>query len=861
MRTGSACLCVAVVLAGVVLSPRRNGVSGITKQEKLLYRDKVVEMFYHAYDSYMTYAYPADELMPLTCKGRVRGRDKGRGDIDHALGRFSLTLIDTLDTLAVIGAVDDFNTAVRAVIRDVTFDSDLVVSVFETNIRVLGGLLGGHFAAESLKAQGHPQLSWYEGQLLAMAEEVGQRLLPAFNTTTGLPYPKVNLRHGMAFAVTDTTTCTACAGTMLLEFAALSRATGNPEYEARAHRAMEVLWQRRHLGHNLVGTTINVHNGEWTRKDSGVGAGIDSYYEYCLKSYILLGDHEYLQRFDKHYTAIMRYISNGPLLVDVSMNSPTRMTRTFMDSLLAFWPGLQVLWGDVNAAIHTHDMLYHVTERHRFLPEAFTHDFRVHWGNHPLRPEFIESTYFLYKATSDPYYLEIGKTVIDNLERFARVPCGFAAIKDLNTHSHEDRMDSFVLAETFKYLYLLFAEEEELLLDMDGFIFNTEAHLLPLSLASGSGADWREFLANSSTNSSFSGSAVSWEEAVPHTAESVVLSAPLYCPREDRPYVLRNHYQRLMLKQCTASRFLSKQFYRPPASSSRGGKKLTPPRLSINTLDFSNREHLSILNELGIVVEVLAGGKVQVSHVMQKAKTPEDAEEGWYLMQDIMRLMSQQQQNAKNSTQRTSKLVRILIPDCDGDEILVGPALFGPDLGENEFQVAAELAQVSPQDGCVLFPGDEPFKGRIVLMMRGGCLFVQKVRNAQKAGAAGVIIADNTVYNATSHNGSTGKPLPFSMSGDGTDDVLIPAVFMQKDDAARLTKLLSEQPVTLLLTWVPGDLEHGNGPETSEDSESDSSPSSSHHGGVESEYGDSELESESGDLELVQSRTGDRNGG
>ena len=70
-----------------------------------------------------------------------------------------------------------------------------------------------------------------------------------------------------------------------------------------------------------------------------------------------------------------------------------------MDSLLAFWPGLQVLWGDVDAAIHTHDMLYHVTERHNFLPEAFTLDFRVHWGNHPLRPEFSESTYFLYKVS------------------------------------------------------------------------------------------------------------------------------------------------------------------------------------------------------------------------------------------------------------------------------------------------------------------------------------------------------------------------------------------------------------------------------------------------------------------------------
>ena len=87
------------------------------------------------------------------------------------------------------------------------------------------------------------------------------------------------------------------------------------------------------------------------------------------------------------------------MLVDVSMNAPNRMTRSFMDSLLAFWPGLQVLWGDIDTAIHIHDMLYHVTERHNFLPEAFTHDFRVHWGNHPLRPEFIESTYYLYKVS------------------------------------------------------------------------------------------------------------------------------------------------------------------------------------------------------------------------------------------------------------------------------------------------------------------------------------------------------------------------------------------------------------------------------------------------------------------------------
>jgi len=91
----------------------------------------------------------------------------------------------------VIGAVDEFNAAIRVVIRDVSFDNDVIVSVFETNIRVLGGLLGAHFAAIALKSRGYDQLSWYHDELLRKAEEVGRRLLPAFNTTTGLPYPKV----------------------------------------------------------------------------------------------------------------------------------------------------------------------------------------------------------------------------------------------------------------------------------------------------------------------------------------------------------------------------------------------------------------------------------------------------------------------------------------------------------------------------------------------------------------------------------------------------------------------------------------------------------------------------------------------
>uniref|UniRef100_A0A673VS70 alpha-1,2-Mannosidase n=1 Tax=Salmo trutta TaxID=8032 RepID=A0A673VS70_SALTR len=424
--------------------------------------------------------------MPLTCRGRVRGLEPSRGDVDDALGKFSLTLIDTLDTLVLLNKTTEFEEAVRRVLTDVRLDNDIVVSVFETNIRVLGGLLGGHSMAVMLKDAGH-HMQWYQDELLHMAKDVGLRLLPAFNTSSGLPYPRVNLKHGIrgpeSRTGTETDTCTACAGTIILEFAALSRFTGDPVFEVHARRALDFLWEKRQRNSNLVGTTINIHSGEWVRRDSGVGAGIDSYYEYLLKAYILLGDDLFLQRFNIHYASIMKYISQPPLLLDVHIHKPLLPARTWMDSLLAFFPGLQVLKGDIRPAIETHEMLYQVTKKHNFLPEAFTTDFRVHWAQHPLRPEFAESTYFLYKATKDPYYLEVGRTVLDNLNRFARVPCGFAAMKDVRTGSHEDRMDSFFLAEMFKYLFLLFAEEEDLTFNVEDYIFTTEAHLLPLSLS------------------------------------------------------------------------------------------------------------------------------------------------------------------------------------------------------------------------------------------------------------------------------------------------------------------------------------------------------------------------------------------
>ncbi|XP_048469314.1 ER degradation-enhancing alpha-mannosidase-like protein 3 [Rhincodon typus] len=209
-------------------------VLGMTEQEKGAIRNEVVEMFEHAYNNYMEHAYPADELMPLSCRGRIRGLEPSRGDVDDALGKFSLTLIDTLDTLVVLNKLDEFEDAVRKVILHVQFDNDVVVSVFETNIRILGGLLGGHVMATMLKNHGS-KVRWYKDELLYMARDIGYRLLPAFNTTSGLPYPRVNLKYGILSPLsrtgTESDTCTACAGTMILEFAALSRLTGESIFE------------------------------------------------------------------------------------------------------------------------------------------------------------------------------------------------------------------------------------------------------------------------------------------------------------------------------------------------------------------------------------------------------------------------------------------------------------------------------------------------------------------------------------------------------------------------------------------------------------------------------------------------------
>ncbi|PPQ77269.1 hypothetical protein CVT25_010851 [Psilocybe cyanescens] len=456
------------------------GSSGWTSQRKLAAREKTRELWYHGFDNYMTFAFPLDELTPLSCSGQ--GPDwanVANYAANDVAGNFSLTLIDVLDTLVVLDDRQGFEKAVRNVIEWVSFDVNTKPQVFETTIRVLGGLLSGHIFANQTGQPFH--LPWYRGELLSLAHDLGKRLLPAFSTPTGLPYARINLRHGIAKGE-SLETCTAGAGSLILEFATLSRLTGDSRFEKAAYKAFFGIWNRK-SDIDLVGNTINTWTGAWTHPETtGIGAGMDSFYEYALKWYIMSGEIEFLDVWDDAYAAIMRFArtKDGHSYRTVNMHSGDA-AYNIIDSLSAFWPGLQVLAGDVQNAIKLHMIYYNLWRQYSGLPEVYDTNYKQATSHsYPLRPEFIESTWYLYRATRDPFYLEVGERVLFDITTRAKVHCGLAGIQDLRTNKRDDRMESFALSETLKYLYLLFDEENPLHNDDSNYVFTTEGHILSL---------------------------------------------------------------------------------------------------------------------------------------------------------------------------------------------------------------------------------------------------------------------------------------------------------------------------------------------------------------------------------------------
>ncbi|CAN1753478.1 Alpha-mannosidase I MNS5 [Linum perenne] len=368
--------------------------------KKLLLRDKVREMFYHAYDNYMTYAFPHDELKPLTKTYTDSLSELGNLRLEHLPQDYNgsaLTLIESLSSLVIMGNNTEFERGVHWLSENLSFDVDARVNLFECNIRVLGGLVSSHILATDTKnrlIQGS-----YNNQLLALAEDLGRRFLPAFDTPTGLPYAWINLKYGVMEGETTETSTSGC-GSLILEMGALSRLTGDPRYEYAALRALRKLWSMR-SSLNLFGTTLDVTTAQWTHYSSGIGAGVDSFYEYLVKAHILFGKDDYWRMFQSAYQAVQKYFRHGPWYHEADMRTGTA-TYWQLTSLQAFWPGLQVLVGDIPAANSSHREFFSVWEKFGVLPERYLLDYKmVHPTEkyYPLRPELAESTFYLYHAT------------------------------------------------------------------------------------------------------------------------------------------------------------------------------------------------------------------------------------------------------------------------------------------------------------------------------------------------------------------------------------------------------------------------------------------------------------------------------
>ena len=337
-----------------------------TYGELLTLRETTREMFHHSYKQYLTHGFPFDELKPLECKPR-RWDKRERGTLDDNLGGFALTLVDAADTLALMGEKEGFRHALNLIKHNVTFSNDIVVSVFETTIRILGGLLSCHQLASDPDLDLLPD---YDGFLLDRAKEVGESLLPAFNTKTGIPYHRVHLLHGIPKGETEQT-CLAAAGTLLLEFGVLSRLSGDMRFERAASKAVDELWARR-SDLNLLGNTISVRTGRWGQSLAGTGPGRDSFYEYLLKSYILFGERRYYDMWLQSLEALDTHSSYGPWHAEVDMKAGRASVRPLIvSSLQAFWPALLVLAGDIDQAQLTFKGYYDLWNVYGSLPEGY----------------------------------------------------------------------------------------------------------------------------------------------------------------------------------------------------------------------------------------------------------------------------------------------------------------------------------------------------------------------------------------------------------------------------------------------------------------------------------------------------------
>lgn len=392
-----------------------------------------------AWRNYVELAFGHDQIKPVTAGVEEFFFPNGPG--------LGLSIVEALDTLYLMALDAELEEGVRWIERNLHFDIDGEVQVFETNIRVVGGLLAGWLATR-------------DKTLLALAHELADRLLPAFTKSpTGIPYRFVNLKTG---SVRDATTFPAELGTYISEFGTLSRAVGDGRYYDAAKKAARACFDRR-SSLDLVADTIDAETGKWQTRRATIGPPSDSYYEYLYGGWRLFGDADFKHWYDVHAAAILKHqaeIVGGRLwFAQVDFETGARLDR-HQSELAAFYAGLLAKAGDLAHARAYLASWADVQTSFGVLPEGFDYEsFQPTRPTNELRPEFADSclALFVHGAGDGPRHL--ARIHYGTMKQTSRARFGYTIIDEITARPMKqgDLCPGYWWAEQMKYYWLLFS--------------------------------------------------------------------------------------------------------------------------------------------------------------------------------------------------------------------------------------------------------------------------------------------------------------------------------------------------------------------------------------------------------------------
>ncbi|KAH7369287.1 glycoside hydrolase family 47 protein [Plectosphaerella cucumerina] len=477
--------------------------------ENVARRKEVREAFLKSWRSYKAHAWGLDELRPMSGGGK------------NTFGGYAATLVDALDTLWIMDLRDEFyDAAAHAARIDWADTKETAVNLFETNIRHLGGLLSAY------------DLSG-ERALLRKARELGDMLYLATDTPNRMPGFWANfedMRNGAQMA--GTSDPSAAPGSLSLEFTRLSQLTGDPKYHDAVDRIKDFLAssQNKSLLPGMWPRLIDFRNQRVEDNTFTLGALADSLYEYLPKMHALLGgrDPAYEAMYRAAMDTVKEHILFRPMLPeeeDVLFAGDARVTAGHVEHIpdgqhLACFAGGMFALGGRLFAIEDHVALGDRLARGcawayaqfpaAVMPELFTmipcksldgcgwdenlwdrrldptlkKSFTVARDTrYILRPEAAESLFLLYRITGNQELQDLAWRMFKAILAATDAPLGNSAIADVRVLPWEtiktDSMESFWLAETLKYFYLIFSPPD--LISLDDYVFNTEAHPLRLT--------------------------------------------------------------------------------------------------------------------------------------------------------------------------------------------------------------------------------------------------------------------------------------------------------------------------------------------------------------------------------------------